>query len=296
MNCETTFLVGAGRSGSTLLYKLLCLHPDVAYISNYDTRLPAGLSGWATRCFSADAESKRSAWFNSAGNAYVVNRPLLKRLFPMPVEGEQLYERCDIPLHPAADYAPDEKTINCMRKQFATLCRRKNARLLVSKRTANNRRIDALSHIFPDAKFVNLIRDGRDVAYSLSQVEWWAGHPVWWDGRTAAEMEQSGLQRLFICAKNWVMDTREVSAGLDALQAENVLTIRYEDMIADPGEVLSGVCSFLGLAPLDEYIQAIDATKLKLRPSAWLAKWTDTEASLVENEQRDLLLKLGYLD
>jgi hypothetical protein len=67
-------------------------------------------------------------------------------------------------------------------------------------------------------------------------------------------------------------------------------------MIADPGEVLSGVCSFLGLAPLDGYFQAIDATKLKLRPSAWLAKWTDTEASLVENEQRDLLLKLGYLD
>jgi hypothetical protein len=28
------FLVGVPRSGTTLLYKLLCLHPDVAYISN----------------------------------------------------------------------------------------------------------------------------------------------------------------------------------------------------------------------------------------------------------------------
>jgi hypothetical protein len=296
MNCETTFLVGAGRSGSTLLYKMLCLHPDVAYISNYDTRLPAALSGWATRCFGADTERKRSAWFNGAGNAYVVNRPLVKRLFPMPVEGEQIYQRCDMPLHPAEDYQPDQKTIRCMRKQFAALCRRKNGRLLVSKRTANNRRIAALSRIFPDAKFVNLVRDGRDVAYSLSQVEWWAEHTVWWDGRTAVEMEQSGLQRLFVCAKNWVMDTLEVSAGLNALQSENVITIRYEDMIADPGNVLSGVCSFLGLAPSDAYLQAIDATKLEPRPSARLSGWTDAEASLVENEQRDLLLKLGYLD
>jgi|SRR5215218_10657530 len=29
------FLVGVPRSGTTLLYKLLCLHPDVAYISNW---------------------------------------------------------------------------------------------------------------------------------------------------------------------------------------------------------------------------------------------------------------------
>ena len=44
---RVAFLVGAGRSGTTLLYKLLCLHPQVAYISNYENRfgwLPDGLA------------------------------------------------------------------------------------------------------------------------------------------------------------------------------------------------------------------------------------------------------------
>ena len=34
------FLVGAPRSGTTLLYKALCLHPAVSYISNWHRRVP----------------------------------------------------------------------------------------------------------------------------------------------------------------------------------------------------------------------------------------------------------------
>ena len=34
------FLIGAPRSGTSLLYKCLALHPDLGYISNYNERLP----------------------------------------------------------------------------------------------------------------------------------------------------------------------------------------------------------------------------------------------------------------
>ena len=34
------FLIGAPRSGTSLLYKCLALHPDLTYISNYNERLP----------------------------------------------------------------------------------------------------------------------------------------------------------------------------------------------------------------------------------------------------------------
>ena len=36
------FLVGAARSGTSLLYRALCLHPDVAYVSNYVRRALEG--------------------------------------------------------------------------------------------------------------------------------------------------------------------------------------------------------------------------------------------------------------
>ena len=38
---DPLFLVGVPRSGTTLLYKLLCLHPDAAYISNWMRTAPA---------------------------------------------------------------------------------------------------------------------------------------------------------------------------------------------------------------------------------------------------------------
>ena len=43
---QVAFLVGAGRSGTTLLHKLLCLHPQIAYISNYENRFAGFRTDW----------------------------------------------------------------------------------------------------------------------------------------------------------------------------------------------------------------------------------------------------------
>jgi hypothetical protein len=291
---DIAFVFGAGRSGSTLLYKLLCLHTDVAFIYNYDIRLPLAVSGLITRCFNAELDRKRAAWFSDAGNAYFVSRPLAKRLFPTPVEGENIYARCGIPLHPTPDYRPDEMTIEKARRKFARLRGRDKRKLLVSKRTANNRRIDALCRLFPAARFVHLVRDGRDVAHSLSRVEWWPGHTVWWDGRTAAAMEASGIDRLSIAARNWVRDTEEVNAGLRRLAPERVMTVRYENLVADPLATMQAVCAFLDLPATEDYLGIIDSIGLAPRPAGWRTQWSDKDKALVTFEQRELLASLGY--
>jgi hypothetical protein len=36
------FLVGNGRSGSTLVHELLTRHPDIGFVSNLEDRLPLG--------------------------------------------------------------------------------------------------------------------------------------------------------------------------------------------------------------------------------------------------------------
>lgn len=38
---DTAFIVGAARSGTSLLYKVLCLHPQTAFISNWLARTPS---------------------------------------------------------------------------------------------------------------------------------------------------------------------------------------------------------------------------------------------------------------
>src|SRR6266542_3077460 len=122
------FIVGAPRSGTSLLYKLLCLHPRAAWISNWGRRAPgqpalAMLNRLAPRL----PATRRRAWFGAdGGNAYVYGRPR------------------------------------------------------------------PLVEAFPRARFVNLIRDGRAVAYSLSRVDWWEDGVVWWYGQTPRRWREEG--------------------------------------------------------------------------------------------------------
>ena len=289
------FLVGAGRSGTTLLYKLLCLHPAVAYISNYENRLEWFPDGIAARAVSWRLEEKSRAWFNGKGNAYFTNRPLLKKAFPTPHEGESIFEACGVPLYPARSDRPDEATARRLRERFERIRRRAGASTFLSKRTANNRRIAYLAAAFPEARFVHLVRDGREVARSLASVAWWDRHTVWWDGRTALEMEQAGEPRLSICARNWVREFEEVRTQLGVIDPTCSMELRYEALLKDPVPQLEKVLQFIGLERLACFRAAIRSLKLKPQPSRDQAL-EGHQLDCVLRETRPLLRMLGYAE
>lgn len=289
------FLLGAGRSGTTLLYKLLSLHPDVAYISNYDVGARFLPPGRMPRLVAGRIDAKLQAWFQSGGNAYFVNRPWAKRFFPTPVEGEPVYAGCGMPLFPSPDHRPDQRTSECLRRRFERIRLGAGARVLVSKRTANNRRLRQIDAVFPEARYIHLIRDGREVAQSLSRVEWWDGHTIWWDGRTAAEMEQAGEDRLSVCAKNWVREVNELCAALSDVNPERILEIRYERLLDEPLHQLANILRFLALPLSDRYREAIDTLQLTRRPAAWSTHWSSEQLARVMREELPLLSELGYL-
>jgi hypothetical protein len=291
---HVAFLVGAGRSGTTLLYKLLCLHPQVAYISNYENRLAWFPDGLAARAVAQRGDAKLRAWFGRGGNAYFIDRPWLKKLFPTPHEGESVYAACGVPLSPPPTEVPDVRTALRLRERFARIRRRSRARVLLSKRTANNRRIRYLAAIFPEARFVHLVRDGREVAHSLSAVEWWDGHRVWWDGRTAREIEREGTPRLAICARNWVRELEELRSQLADVPARNVLELRYEDILRDPVTQLAEVVRFLGLEVSPAYLATIAGLGLKPTTARWDYQWNPQQLDCVLRETQPMLRQLGY--
>lgn len=292
----TAFVVGPGRSGTTLLYKLLCLHPEVAYVSNLEHRL-----GWLPLTLTSqmrlrDYPSKLRYWFEAEGNAYFVNRPLHRRAVPVPVEGEPLYARCGIPLFPGPGYRPSAAAAQALRGAFATLCRGSGARVMVSKRTANNRRLPALSEIFPEGRFVNLLRDGREVAASLSRVEWWHGHQLWWDPdkRTPAQAVADGEHMLRLCARNWVAETEAIRRGLAGVAPQRVLDVRYEALLEQPEAEMSRILEHLGLAATPAYREALASLNLNYRPGNWRERWSPREIDMVNAEQAQELTRLGY--
>ena len=179
------FLVGVPRSGTTLLYKLLCLHPEVAYISNW-MRIAPGVPALAlvNRLTSRFPDSRRTVWFGAGrDNAYVNGAPMpwRQQLFPRPVEGEPLYRHCGIDL-PEPAGRPDPGRLHRLPPALDAMRRYDGGRLFISKYLAINHHIPALAELFPGARFVNIVRDGRAVAYSLSRVHWWPHLTIWWYG------------------------------------------------------------------------------------------------------------------
>ena len=82
--------------------------------------------------------------------------------------------------------------------------------------------LELIRGIVPGARFVAMVRDGRDVAASFIK-------------RTGSAA--SGRQR-------WLQDN---AALLGAADAADVLIVRYEDLVAAPEAELRRICAFAGL-------------------------------------------------
>ena len=85
------------------------------------------------------------------------------------------------------------------------------------------RRIDS---VLPEARFIHLIRDGRDVALSLTEVEW--------GPETIAEAAEKW--------QGWIAKARR-----QAKRVDHYLEVRYEDLVTDAEPTLRRVCEFVEL-------------------------------------------------
>jgi hypothetical protein len=292
---RTAFIVGAARSGTSLLYKALCLHPDAAWISNWVAKFPRfpelAVLNRISRALPARA---RRVWFDAGSNAYVYGgaRSVRDRVFPMPVEGEPVYCRSGI-----GDAGIDRSnggTGSHLRDAFASIRSSGGGRVVISKRIANNLRIPTLARTFPGARFVELIRDGRAVAFSLSRVDWWPASQVWWYGGTPEDWRAEGLDPWVICARNWVEEIAALRAGFASVAEAQVLRLRYEDLVGEPVPVLEGVADFVGLGPSDRWRAELDRLSFPDRNEAWAERLEADVVARINSIQREELERLGY--
>jgi hypothetical protein len=140
-----------------------------------------------------------------------------------------------------------------------------------------------------------LIRDGREVAQSLSLVEWWDQHPLWWDGRTPPELERAGESRLSICARNWALEVERLNQGLESIAPERIAELRFEELLSAPVANLKRITAFLGLSFPESYRSAIESLNMNYRPGKWDESWSKEELASVMNEVAPLLRQLNYL-
>lgn len=291
-------LLGAGRSGTTLLYKLLAMHRHVAYVSNYVQKAPS--MPWlavGNRLLHHWPAAKRRAWFLEEGGAYMNSKRVrAQALVPTPFEGEALYRYCGVPLTPATGTRPDPQAVARLRRAFKTMQRCAGGDTIMTKRTANNRRVAWLNAAFPRARYIHLVRDGRAVAYSLLRVNWWDDHTLFWAGKTPRQLTAAGADPLELASRNWVEEMSALEIGIAALDARQVMIMRYEDLLADPIGQVRAALAFIGVSMDSDaaFRPLLEGLNLSPRVESWTTRWTPRERDLVEGVQGAMLSRWTY--
>lgn len=292
------FLIGAPRSGTSLLYKCLALHPDLGYLSNYNERLPRW--GWVSmlnRVPNRLPSARRTVWFGGeGGNAYVYNgrRPLVHKLLPMPTEGESLFARCGLPESAPPEDLPTKAAVGALRDTFERVRRYGGGQRLLCKRIANNLRLPLLAEAFPDATFVLLTRDGRAVATSLRKVNWWPGFWVFWYGSTTDQWVAEGGDPWELAARHWVEEVHAIECGLDGVPSERVISLAYEDFVASPVDRLADIAAQAGVPADSAWLTELRRLSYPDHKASWRAELDPDALATVERVQRDTLRRYGY--
>lgn len=150
--------------------------------------------------------------------------------------------------------------------------------------------IPLLGRLYPEARFVHLVRDGRDVALSYADVPF-------------------GPKSVTKAAQLWAS---RVSAGMGegrSLSAGRYIELRYEELVDDPERQASALCDFLGLPFAPDMLEPGRAHQEVLKRAAlynprvtekisrsrsWIAEMPRSQVELFEAVAGGVLSQLGY--
>lgn len=223
------FVVGVHRSGTTLLGLMLRGHPQLAFLGEFEYAVDFYRDGWP------DAEALRAQ-----------------------LETDRRFRA------QAFEVAPTLEGRALMDSFLDQTRARQGGKPRVG--ATFHRHFDRVVALWPEARIVHLLRDGRDVAMSRIGMGW-AGN-VWTSCAAWRRMESL-----------W----ERVAPGI---AAERLHELRYEDLVRAPEETLRRLCDFLaldwepqallsypersGYGPPDPTLAAQWRRRLSPRELAWL--------------------------
>ena len=237
MSNPCVFIVGCPRSGTTLLRRVVSAHPQIVITPE---------AHWIPLWF----EERRGLNPDGLVTPELVSELLAHDKFALFELGREALMSL-IGSAQAVSYASFVAGI------FDLYGKARGKSAVGNKTPDSVRRIDTLHALWPEARFVHLIRDGRDVALSLMN---WPSvrtkkpgtFPTWRDDPAST------------AALWWELNVRRGREAGKALGPKLYRELRYESLVANPALECTMLCEFLGV-PYDEamlsYHEAFKATE-----------------------------------
>ncbi len=298
------FIAGVPRSGTTLLVNLVGMHPQMApvfetrflrnllrhcdYTGRHWSRARAPWPGavipkrWLRSRFAARCQAYRAKvlahhtpgvdYSNGRRNELPFDRQVI--LYTR----EELVEETDrwisrMMAGPSSETEVYDGARELVSHLFSLHAARMDKPHWVNKTPGLLEEIRDLPKLFPDAKCLHIIRDGRDVAASTLAMTW---------GPTTVTEAARRWKNLFTAGRKQVDRER-----LDYLE------LRYEELVHSPRDVVRAPFAFLELeADLDEILSKVNVYPESI--GRWKSKWTRHERKAFAGAAGDLLIELGY--
>ena len=210
-------------------------------------------------------------------------------------------DRFNIPADVVERLLRDSRSQADFVERFARYCLQQRRKTIWADKTPENvGRLDFIFRHFPRAKFVHVVRDGRDVACSLRTQPWM---------KLPASSRQTATGLLH-CARYWA---ERIDAAMRYRDDPRYIEIRYEDFIRRPEPTLRRLLAFLDV-PWDDrlldrdYVNASMVSEEGSPPSSasgplfvgsigrWRSELTSDAVALITPHVTPTLVKLGYID
>ncbi len=236
------FLIGAERSGTTLLRLMLDGHPQVSWCHEFE--------------YAVDQVSDAGEW------------PDLEEYHDW-LETHRIFLANQFSVDKSLSYRD-------LLKSFLLQKCDRHSKPIVGATV--HRHFDRLLSLWPNARLIYILRDGRDVARSNIGMGW-AGN-VWSGSRRWIEVEN---------------DWRRLKP---ALPDEQWTELRYENLIVHPEQELTRLCEFVGVSYDPAMMSYIERTSYRYpdpkRIQQWRKKLSNQQIRLVESRISDLLVQRDY--
>jgi hypothetical protein len=194
-----------------------------------------------------------------------------------------------------AEVVKTEKDVNTRDMcRILTLCRMyqfvKGKSRFCNKNVQNSFRILWLKKMFPSAKFIFVVRDGRAVVHSMWHRKVTKGgtfprFPGWRD--------LVGMDVLSRCCFTWVGVMDYVMECLSVLSDKDYLIVRYEDFCENLHDVLRRVDVFCELSPERRWFAQIP-TSLKTMNYKWSESFSEEQKRILYECIGEHLVRYGY--
>jgi len=279
---DAIFVMGCGRSGTTLTFELLAGHDDLAWVPRGVHRFPRRLllSSFA-----------RVYHLPGLGKRLLLNGPRT-RYFVGPVEPWKFWhvylekfiwdrEGPDLPRPPVGEDITDEE-VRRIRAVVGRICRYMGRPRFLSK-YADFPRMAYLKKAFPAARFVHVLRDGRAVAQSyLRKLQSgvfhdWRLREKWvavWPDAWRRQWHREGESQLAFAATQWKFWLDTIWQEARQMPSDQYLEIRYEDLIADPRGTTKQILEFAGLPYTNRFRWLVEHWKFADMNRKWRSEFT----------------------